>query len=54
MAFLFKKLHGAKAQAADDLNNKKEGELEEQQRFLDRKAKEETADKEQIQKDKNA
>lgn len=53
-SFLFKKLHGAKAQAADDLNNKKEGELEEQQRFLDRKAKEETADKEQIQKDKNA
>ena len=53
-SFLFKKLHGAKAQAADDLNNKKEGELEEQQRFLDRKAKEETTDKEQIQKDKNA
>mmetsp|Transcript_6517 Transcript_6517/g.14291 ORF Transcript_6517/g.14291 Transcript_6517/m.14291 type:complete len:530 (-) Transcript_6517:63-1652(-) len=33
-AFLFKKLHGAKMQKADNLNNAKEGELEEQERVL--------------------
>jgi len=37
-AFLFKKLHGEKAQKADAANDLKEGELEEQQRVLKERA----------------
>lgn len=46
-AFLFKKLHGAKAQRYDESNNKKEGEVEEQNSVLkERKRKEEAEEKE--------
>ena len=38
-SFLFKKLHGEKAQRADAANDAKEGELEEQQRVLKERAK---------------
>lgn len=52
-AFLFKKLHGAKAMRADEANNAKEGELDEQLRVLNEKkasAPEETAKNAQKQK----